>query len=153
MAINPVQSFATSKTGQRFYKWLCDPKKERFFNCTLPTVESAIATAAYIASTEAQSNIPREQKNLLNWQTILSGAIGMTIGSALNKRVTKFADKVIPKINKNIEDVHKIKTGLAIALPLAATALVMRFVMPVVTAQASAIIEERRRKASLNKLA
>lgn len=153
MAINPVQSFATSKTGQRFYKWLCDPKKERFFNCTLLNIDTAVATASYIASTEMQPNIPREQKNLLNWQNVLSAVVGITCGAFFNRKASRLVDKVIPKISKNIEDVHKVKTGLAICLPLVVTSATMRFAIPVITAQVSAIIEERRRKASLNKLA
>ena len=146
MKVNPLKSFFESKTMQKFYKKACDPKHDAFFNNTLPTLESVASTLCYIVSTEKQNGIPREQKNVLQWQNVLSGVAGVAIGSVLNRKVTGFANKLIPLINKeHIEDVHKVIAGTKVVLPLIATALLMRLVMPVVVAQASTMIEDHRR--------
>ena len=146
MKVNPLKSFFESKTMQNFYKKACDPKHDAFFNNTLPTLETVASTLCYIVSTEKQDGIPREQKNVLQWQNVLSGVAGIAIGSVANRKVTKFANKLVPLIDKeHIEDVHKVVAGTKVALPLIATALLMRLVMPVVVAQASTMIEDHRR--------
>ena len=146
MKVNPIKSFFESKTMQKFYKKACDPKHDAFFNNTLPTLETVASTLCYIVSTEKQKEIPREQKNVLQWQNVLSGVAGIAIGSVANRKVTKFANKLVPLIDKeHIEDVHKVVAGTKVALPLIATALLMRLVMPVVVAQASTMIEDHRR--------
>lgn len=146
MKVNPLKSFFESKTMQNFYKKVCDPKHDAFFNNTLPTLETAVSTAFYCLATEKQKDIPREQKNVLQWQNLLSGVAGMAIGSVANRKVSKFANKLVPLIDKeHVEDVHKVIAGTKVVLPLIATALLMRLVMPVVVAQASTMIEDHRR--------
>ena len=146
MKVNPLKSFFESKTMQKFYKKACDPKHDAFFNNTLPTLESVASTLCYIVSMEKQDGIPREQKNVLQWQNVLSGVAGVAIGSVANRKVTKFANKLVPLIDKeHVEDVHKVIAGTKVVLPLIATALLMRLVMPVVVAQASTMIEDHRR--------
>lgn len=146
MKVNPLKSFFESKTMQKFYKKACDPKHDTFFNNTLPTLETVSSTLCYIVSTEKQDGIPRSQKNVLQWQNVLSGVAGVAIGSVLNRKVTGFANKLVPLIDKeHVEDVHKVVAGTKVALPLIATALLMRLVMPVVVAQASTMIEDHRR--------
>ena len=146
MKVNPLKSFFESKTMQNFYKKACDPKHDAFFNNTLPTLETVASTLCYIVSTEKQREIPREQKNVLQWQNVLSGVAGVAIGSVANRKVTKFANKLVPLIDKeHVEDVHKVIAGTKVVLPLIATALLMRLVMPVVVAQASTMIEDHRR--------
>ena len=146
MKVNPLKSFFESKTMQNFYKKACDPKHDAFFNNTLPTLETVASTLCYIVSTEKQKEIPREQKNVLQWQNVLRGVAGIAIGSMANRKVTKFANKLVPLIDKeHVEDVHKVVAGTKVVLPLIATALLMRLVMPVVVAQASTMIEDHRR--------
>ena len=146
MKVNPLKSFFESKTMQKFYKKACDPKHDAFFNNTLPTLESVASTLCYIVSTAKQNGIPREQKNVLQWQNVLSGVAGVAIGSVANRKVTKFANKLVPLIDKeHVEDVHKVVAGTKVVLPLIATALLVRLVMPVVVAQASTMIEDHRR--------
>lgn len=155
MKVNPLKWFFESKPVQKFYKKACDPKNAGFFNNTLPTLETLASTACYVVATERRKDIPREQKNVLQWQNVLSGVAGMAVGSYMNRKVSKFADKLAPKIDKKICDVHKVEAGLKVGLPLLATALIMRFVMPIVTTQASTMIEDYRRakKAKLNVVA
>lgn len=151
MKVSPLKWFFETKPVQKFFKSACDPKKADFFNNTLPTLETLASTACYMVATEKQKDIPREQKNVLQWQNVLSCIGGMALGTYLNRKVTKFANELAPKIDKNICDVHKIEAGIKVALPLAATALVMRLLTPVVTAQVSTMIEDRRReKKTLN---
>ena len=146
MKVNPLKSFFESKTMQNFYKKACDPKHDAFFNNTLPTLESVASTICYVVATEKQDGIPRSQKNVLQWQNVLSGVAGVAIGSMANRKVTKFANKLVPLIDKeHVEDVHKVVAGTKVVLPLIATALLMRLVMPVVVAQASTMIEDHRR--------
>ena len=146
MKVNPLKGFFESKTMQKFYKNVCNPKHDAFFNNTLPTLESVASTLCYIVSTEKQNGIPRSQKNVLQWQNVLSGVAGIAIGSIANRKVTKFANKLVPLIDKeHVEDVHKVVAGTKVVLPLIATALLMRLVMPVVVAQASTMIEDHRR--------
>ena len=146
MKVNPLKSFFESKTMQKFYKKACDPKHDAFFNNTLPTLESVASTICYVVATEKQDGIPRSQKNVLQWQNVLSGVAGVAIGSVANRKVTKFANKLVPLIDKeHVEDVHKVIAGTKVVLPLIATALLMRLVMPVVVAQASTMIEDHRR--------
>lgn len=143
--INPLYKFSISQTGQRFYKWICNPDKHKFLNNTLPTIETAICTGLYCFATEKQKDIPRDQKNLLQWQNVLGGIAGMCMGSFFNRKASNFVEQLAPKIDKNLIDVHKVKTGLAIGLPIAMTALTMRFIIPVLTTQVSTIIEDYRR--------
>lgn len=146
MKVNPLKSFFESKTMQKFYKKACDPKHDAFFNNTLPTLESVASTICYVVATEKTGEIPREQKNVLQWQNVLSGVAGVAIGSMANRKVTKFANKLVPLIDKeHVEDVHKVIAGTKVVLPLITTALLMRLVMPVVVAQASTMIEDHRR--------
>ena len=146
MKVNPLKSFFESKTMQNFYKKACDPKHDAFFNNTLPTLESVASTICYVVATEKQDGIPRSQKNVLQWQNVLSGVAGVAIGSVANRKVSKFANKLVPLIDKeHVEDVHKVIAGTKVVLPLTATALLMRLVMPVVVAQASTMIEDHRR--------
>lgn len=152
MKVNPLKWFFESKAVQKFYKKACDPKNAGFFNNTLPTLETLASTACYVVATERRKDIPREQKNVLQWQNVLSGVAGMAVGSYMNRKVSKFANDLAPKIDKKICDVHKVEAGLKVGLPLLATALIMRFVMPIITTQASTMIEDYRRakKAKLN---
>ena len=146
MKVNPLKSFFESKTMQKFYKKACDPKHDAFFNNTLPTLESVASTLCYVVATEKQRDIPRDQQNVLQWQNVLSGVAGVAIGSVLNRKVTGFANKLIPLINQeHIEDVHKVIAGTKVVLPLIATALLMRLVLPVIVAQTSTMIEDYRR--------
>ena len=79
----------------------------------------------------------------------------MSLGTYLNRKVFAFGDKIIENLDqKKIEDVHKIKGAVRVLLPIATTALIMRFCAPVVTAYISGVIEERKaKKQKLNVLA
>ena len=152
MKVSPLKWFFETKPVQKFFKTACDPKHEDFFNNTLPTLETLTSTAFYVWATERQKEIPREQRNVLQWQNILGGVAGMAIGTYLNRKVTKLANELAPKIDKNLFDVHKVSAGIKVGLPLLATAVLMRCVSPVVVAQISTMIEDHRRAKKQEKL-
>lgn len=151
MKVNPIKTFFESKAVQKFYKKVCDPKHADFFNEKLPLIEIVFATACYVHATNKRKEIPPEQRRVLQYQNILGGVAGVAIGGYLNKKVTKFANELAPKIDKNIVDVHKVESGVKVLLPLAVVSCIMRLAVPVITAQMSTMIEDRNR-AKKNKL-
>lgn len=142
--IDAIRRFATSKTGTKFYKWAASPRGENFLNNYLPTIETGVATAAYMWATERQ-DIEKRQKHMLQVQNVLSGIVGMALGSWLNKGVSKQVNKIIPYLDpKVVPDVHKVVGGLKVGLPLATTALLMRSIIPSFIAWYSGKVEDRR---------
>lgn len=138
---------ATSNIGQRFYKVVVNPKHESFFNNTLPTIESIMCGGIYVWSTHKQKNIPPDQKRILQWTNVLNTVAGVTIGTIANRAVSKFGNAVIPYIDeKNIPKAHKVITGLKIALPLAATCIIMRYALSTITPLIGSVIEDKRKK-------
>lgn len=141
-----ITKVALSKYGQKFYKFVADPKNEKLVNNITPTLESAVATAVYCYATARQKNIDEDRRALLQWQNIGSGVVGIAIGSLLNNKVSKYADKVIPHLDqKVIPDAHKVVAGIKIFLPLASTCILMRCLIPSVVAWFSGKAEEVRR--------
>ena len=131
---------------QKFYKKCCDPKNADFFNNTLPLMETGVCTAFYMLHTEQQKDIPREQKNVLQYQNVLNCVAGVALGGLLNRKVTKFINKLTPKLNKEIiPDVHKVEAGIKILGPTVVVATLMRIVSPTVTALISTKIEDTKR--------
>ena len=147
MGINPIDWFAKTKTGTKLYKWAASEKGQKWLCNSLPTCETALSTMIYIGSTEYQKNLDRREKNVLQWQNVLSGLLGITIGTFLNRKVFDFGDKIIANLDpKKVPDAHKIMGAVRVALPLLTTAMLMRFALPVVTAYISGVIEEYRAK-------
>ena len=147
MKINPIEWFAKTKTGTKFYKWAASEKGQHFLCNTLPTCETFVSTAIYIGSTEYQKNLDRREKNVLQWQNVLSGGLGIAVGTYLNRKVFAFGDKIIEHVDpKKVPDAHKIMGAIRVALPLATTAILMRWCFPVITAFISGEIEEYRAK-------
>ena len=155
MGIRPIDWFAKTKLGTRIYKWAVSEKGQKFLYNGMPVMETAVATTLYVIATEKQNNLNRREKNVLQWQNVLSGVLGMSLGIYLNRKVFKFGDKIISKLDPaKIEDIHKIQGATRVLLPIATTALIMRFLAPVVTAYVSGVMEERKaEKQKLNLLA
>ena len=82
----------------------------------------------------------------MQWQNVLGGIAGIIVGTALNRKVSKFANELAPKIDKKVVDIHKVKAGVLVGLPILATGILMRCVSPTVVAQASTMIEDYRRE-------
>ena len=147
MKTNPIEWFAKTKTGTKLYKWAASEKGQKWLCNTLPTCETAVSTVIYIGATEYQKNLDRREKNVLQWQNVLSGALGMGVGTYLNRKVFAFGDKIIKYLDpKKVPEAHKIMGAIRVALPLFSTALLMRWLLPVVTAYLSGELEEYRAK-------
>ena len=147
MKINPIEWFAKTKTGTKFYKWAASEKGQRFTSTTLPTLESVISGVIYVGATEYQKNLDRREKNVLQWQNVLSSCIGIALGSYLNKRAFDFGEKIIKRLDsKKVPDAHKINGAVRVGGSLLVTATLMRWVLPVVTAYISGEVEEYRAK-------
>ena len=129
MKVNPIKKFFESKSIQKFYKKACDPKNVDFWNNTLPLIETSTCTAFYMLNTETQKDLPRDQKNILQYQNILNCVAGVWLGGMFNKKVTKFINKLTPKL---------------------IMAMLMRVISPTVTAFVSTKIEDKRREKKLD---
>lgn len=143
-----LANIANSKTGQKFYKWACNPDKEKFFNNTLPQVETVLSTGCYVWSTARQKNIDKDRKDLLQLQNIGSGVVGLVLASAANKKVGKFGEDLIKELDPNKIDpksIRKISSGIRVALPILTTAVIMRLAIPTVLAGVSGKIMDRIR--------
>lgn len=147
LIVRLIDTFAKSKTGVKLYKWAASPKGQKFLYNTMPTIESGVACSMYVIATERQKKLDRREKNVLQWQNIGTAAIGMTLGTYLNKKVFSFGEKIIEHLDpKKVPDIHKINGALHVLLPIAATSMTMRFLLPVITAFTSGEVEERRAK-------
>ena len=150
------EAIAKSKPGQKFYKWCASPGKDKFLNNTLPQVETVLSTTAYVWSTAKQKNIDDDRKKLLQIQNIGSGAAGLVLGTAANHWISNQTDKIVKDIDPKIMDpksLRKVSTGLRVIAPLATTAIIMRFALPVLLAGLSGkMMDKEREQRKQNKL-
>ena len=154
LAVNIVNRFAKSKIGTKLYKWAASEKGQKWLSTTLPTLETVAATGMYVVATEHQKKLDRREKNVLQWQNVITGALGVVLGTYLNKKVFAFGDKIIEHLDpKKVPDIHKAQGAVRVLLPIATTALVMRWILPVATAFVSGEIEEHKSKKKLNVVA
>ena len=69
---NIFTKIAKSKTGQKIYKEVLDPKHE-FLDNTLPIIESGVISGFYMASTAMQKKIDDDsRKGTPNTENVLS---------------------------------------------------------------------------------
>lgn len=142
--VDLLSKIAKSKPGVKLYKWASSEKGQKWLYESLPTLETAMATCCYIYATERQ-DLSRREKNVLQWQNILPAVVGIAAGTYLNKKVFNFGENIIKNLKPElVKDVHKVMGGIRVATPIATTALLMRFALPVTTAFISGEIEERR---------
>ena len=144
LMVNLLSKIANSKPGLKLYKWASSEKGQKWLYETLPTLETITATSCYVLATERQ-DLSRREKNVLQWQNVLPAIVGMVVGTYLNKKVFNFGENIIKNLKPElVKDAHKIMGGIRVATPIATTALLMRFALPVATAFVSGEIEERR---------
>ena len=147
LTVNVLEKFANSSVGNRLYKWASSEKGQKFTATSLPTIESFIAGTMYVVATERQKNLDRREKNVLQWQNVLSSAVGITLGTYLNKKAFDFGEKVIKFVDpRKVPEPHKIHGAIRVLGSIVMTASVMRFLMPVLTAFVSGEIEEHKAK-------
>lgn len=144
--ISVLGKIANSNIGTKFFKWADTPKGTNFLNNTLPTLETFLATSCYTVAVENQ-DLDRRRKNLLHFQNWVPAIIGMGVGTYLNRKVSKFGDKIISYLDpKYIPNIHKIINATKVMLPICTTMILMRLALPVVTAFVSGEVEEYKAK-------
>ena len=140
-----IQKIALSKWGEKLYRHAADPKNTKFYACTLPSLETIVATSCYCWATARQKGIDDDRRALLQTQNVLSGVAGFALGSYLNRKTYDWGEKIVPLINKSIPDAHKLVNGLRIIIPAGITMVLMRCVTPSIVAWISGKTEEVRR--------
>lgn len=149
MAINKIfESIAKSNIGQRFYKWSASPGKDKFLNNTLPTIETIVSTGIYCWSTARQKNIEKPQRDLLQWQNVLSGAAGVIVGTFANRFFYNQTEKIVKDLDPSkldMKTLRKVGTGLRVVTPIICTAAIMRWITPSITAFISGKIMDKKR--------
>lgn len=131
------EAFAKTKAGQKIYKWCADGNHDKFLNQTLPQAETVLSTCCYVYSTAKQKNIDEDRKNLLQIQNVGSGLIGLVLAGAANRWVGKQGEAIIKDLDTTKIDpksIRQMSTGIRVILPIATTALVMRFILPSILA-------------------
>lgn len=134
---------ASSKTGEKIYKNILDPKKDDFWNITAPIIETSVASTAYIANC-AVSDIPRKEKKALQYQNVLSWVASIAISIPLNRKLNKTAKAIEKQLKPEIiPDFHKVKQGLGIGLPLVATIILNRALIPAILVPISSVLRDK----------
>lgn len=141
---NIFTSIAKSNLGQKVYKNMLDPKKDKFWNNTIPLVETTTASICYIGATAVQKNIDDKSKKALQWQNVLSWGVSMVLGSKLNKKASKMGEKIIGGLKPElVPDMKKVVNGLQVGLPIATVTLINRFALPTLFVPISSIIRDK----------
>ena len=144
LTVKALEKFATSKIGTKLYKWASTDKGQKWLCESLPTLETVVATSCYVYATEKQK-LSRREKNVLQWQNVLTALVGMAAGTYLNRKIFAFGENVIKNLKPEvIPEAHKIMGGIRVATPIFTTALLMRWALPVATAFISGEIEEKK---------
>lgn len=140
---NIFTRFAKSKTGQKIYKKLLDPKSEDFLNNTLPLIECTTVSAFYVASTAVQKKIDDDSKKALQIQNILSWIVSIGLSMPLNKKVTKAGEGIIKHLKPELmQDAHKVIDGIKVGLPMLNSLLISRFLVAVALVPLSSKIRD-----------
>lgn len=149
--VSPITNFftkiASSKAGQKFYNKALNPKKDSFWDATMPMIETSVASLCYIGSTAVQKDIDDRSKKALQIQNVLSWVISLGISMPLNKRLLKFTKNIEKGLKPELmEDFHKVSKGLAIIAPLTFVTVLNRALIPSVLVPISSVIRDRHDK-------
>ena len=128
---NIFTKIAKSKYGQKIYKKMLDPKKDGFWNNTMPLIETSVASACYIGATAIQPNIDDKSKKALQIQNVLSWVFSLLLSGALNRGVNKAGKGIIKHLKPELmEDGHKVVNAIEVGLPILSVTLINRFALP-----------------------
>lgn len=145
---------ASSKTGQKIYKKMLNPKNDTFWDCTVPVIETSVASIAYIINTEVGAKkVDRKSKNALQIQNVLSWVVSVGISLPMNKKINKFTKAVEKELKPELmHDFHKVRQGLSIIGPLSAVTLINRALLPSVLVPISSWIRDKHAEHKKNNL-
>ena len=150
LVVNALSKMANSTVGTSFYKWSPGKKEEKLLCIGLPLVETAIATTSRVISTEKQK-LSRREKNVLQAGHIVPAVVGITTGAFLNKKVFDLSESIGKCLDPNkVKDLDKVKGAIRVATPIFTTALLLRLILPTLTAFVTGEIEENKAKKKLD---
>lgn len=128
---NIFTKIAKSKYGQKIYKKMLDPKKDGFWNNTMPLIETSVASLCYIGATAVQPKIDDKSKKALQIQNVLSWIASLVLSGALNRGVNKAGNGIIKHLKPELmNDGHKIINAIQVGLPILSVTLINRFLLP-----------------------
>lgn len=128
---NIFTKIAKSKYGQKIYKKMLDPKKDGFWNNTMPLIETSVASLCYIGATAVQPKIDDKSKKALQIQNVLSWVFSLLLSGALNRGVNKAGKGIIKYLKPELmEDGHKVINAIEVGLPILSVTLINRFALP-----------------------
>lgn len=128
---NIFTKIAKSKYGQKIYKKMLDPKKDGFWNNTMPLIETSVASLCYIGATAVQPKIDDKSKKALQIQNVLSWVFSLLLSGALNRGVNKAGKGIIKHLKPELmEDGHKVINAIEVGLPILSVTLINRFALP-----------------------
>ena len=144
---NIFTKIAKSKTGQKIYKEVLDPKHDKFLDNTLPIIESGVISGFYIASTAMQKKIDDDSRKALQIQNVLSLLFSVGLAIPLNKKVGKMGEKIVKNLKPELmEDGHKVVDGVKVGLPILNSILISRFLVATALVPASSKIRDAVKK-------
>lgn len=151
---NAFTKIAKSDAGQKFYKSITDPAKDKFMNTYLPICESAVVSSFYMISTAMQKKIDPESKQALQLQNILSLLFSVGLSIPLNKGVSKFGDSIIKNLQPELmKDGAKVVDGIKVGLPILNSILVSRFLVATGLVPLSSKIRDKIKEHKVNTVA
>lgn len=128
---NIFTKIAKSKYGQKIYKKMLNPKKDGFWNNTMPLIETSVASLCYIGATAVQPKIDDKSKKALQIQNVLSWIASLVLSGALNRGVNKAGNGIIKHLKPELmNDGHKIINAIQVGLPILSVTLINRFLLP-----------------------
>ena len=128
---NIFTKIAKSKYGQKIYKKMLDPKKDGFWNNTMPLIETSVASLCYIGATAVQPKIDDKSKKALQIQNVLSWVASLVLSGALNRGVNNVGNGIIKHLKPELmNDGHKIINAIQVGLPILSVTLINRFLLP-----------------------
>lgn len=148
MRINPFTSIAKSSIGQNIYSKMLNPSKEKFWNNTLPLVETSVASGLYMISAQVQRDIDSKSKQAIQWQNFLSWVVSIGLSIPMNKKIGKFGEDIIKELNKTnlkapIQDLHKITNGIRVGIPLTIVTILNRYLIPSILVPISSVLRDK----------
>lgn len=129
---NIFTTIAKSKTGQKFYEKVLNPKYAKNMDRFLPICETALISSFYIASTAMQPKIDKESKQAMQIQNVLSMLFSVGLAVPLNKKASQFGEKIIENLKPDLmPKAHKVMDGIRVGLPILNSIVISRFMVAV----------------------
>ena len=140
---NIFTKIAQTKTAQSIYKKVLNPKHAKFWDNTLPIIESGVVSSFYIISTAMQKKIDDDSRKAMQIQNVLSLLFSVGMAIPLNKKVGELGTKIVKHLKPELmADGHKVIDGIKVGLPILSSIVISRFIVAVGLVPLSSKIRE-----------